>query len=110
MKQREIDYWISCMLEFHKNVSDLNFTAGRPLQVESEGILKTVPIEPEVGELSPFQCEVFALNLIGGDRRLLEDLVTHGSCDLSYALGRKVRFRVNIFSQKGNFSVVLRKL
>ncbi len=34
----------------------------------------------------------------------------NGSCDLSYTLGDKVRFRVNIFTQKGYFSTVLRKL
>jgi twitching motility protein PilT len=33
-----------------------------------------------------------------------------GSCDLSYALGDKARFRVNIFSQSGKYSIVLRKL
>ena len=33
-----------------------------------------------------------------------------GSCDSSYSLTGKARFRVNIFSQRGNYSVVLRKL
>ena len=61
-------------------------------------------------QLTPFQTEVFALNLINGNQRLLNDLVTKGSCDLSYSLDDKVRFRVNIFSQKGTYSAVLRKL
>jgi twitching motility protein PilT len=47
---------------------------------------------------------------MGGDQRLLKDLVTTGSCDLSYWLGNKVRFRVNIFSQQNHYSTVLRKL
>jgi twitching motility protein PilT len=32
MKQPEIDYWITAMLETFDNVSDLNITAGKPLR------------------------------------------------------------------------------
>ncbi|MBF0241057.1 MAG: PilT/PilU family type 4a pilus ATPase [Desulfamplus sp.] len=110
MKQPEIDYWITCMLETFGNVSDLNVTVGKALQVESSGQLTDIPVVPEVLELTPFQAEVFALNLIGGDQRLLEDLVTRGSCDLSYWLGNKARFRVNIFKQKNHLTTILRKL
>ncbi len=110
MKQPEIDYWIATMLESYNNVSDLNITVGKTLQVESSGLLMSVKVSPEIQELTPFQTEVFALNIIGRDTRLFEDLVTTGSCDMSYWLGRKARFRVNVFSQKTNFSVVLRKL
>ncbi|MBF0225983.1 MAG: PilT/PilU family type 4a pilus ATPase [Desulfobacterales bacterium] len=110
MKQAEIDYWITCMLETYGSVSDLNVTVDKPLQVESSGKLVPIPVVPEVQKLTPFQAEVFALNLIGGDKRLLEDFVTTGSCDLSYWLGRDARFRVNIFSQRNNLSTILRKL
>lgn len=110
MKQQEINYWITAMLGKHHRVSDLNITVGKTLQVESDGVLVPVDVSPPVTELTPFQSEVFALNLIGGNRRLLRDLVTKGSCDLSYSLDDKVRFRVNIFSQKGCYSSVLRKL
>ncbi|MBF0303056.1 MAG: PilT/PilU family type 4a pilus ATPase [Desulfamplus sp.] len=110
MKQPEIDYWITCMLETFGNVSDLNITVGKGLQVESSGQLTDIPVVPEVEKLTPFQAEVFALNLIGGDQRLLEDLVTRGSCDLSYWLGNKARFRVNIFKQQNNITTILRKL
>ena len=110
MKQTEIDYWITSMLETYGNVSNLNITVGKPLQVETSGQLVPVTVEPEVPSLTPFQAEVFALNLIGGNKRLLDDLVKHGSCDLSYWLGQKARFRVNVFSQKTNLSTVLRKL
>ncbi|PIE58208.1 MAG: twitching motility protein [Desulfobulbus propionicus] len=110
MKQQEIDYWITAMLNKHERVSDLNITEGKPLQVESDGALVRVDVTPRVTQLTPFQSEVFALNLIGGNHRLLRDLITKGSCDLSYALSDKVRFRVNIFSQRGRLSTVLRKL
>ncbi len=110
MKKTEIDYWIATMLESHSNVSDLNITVGKTLQVESAGQLIPVDINPSITELTPFQTETFALNLIGKNRRLLKDLVETGSCDLSYSLSDKARFRVNIFTQKGYFSTVLRKL
>ncbi len=110
MKQPEIDYWITCMLETFDNVSDLNITVGKKLQVESSGQLTDVPVAPPITELTPFQAEVFALNLIGGDPRLIEDLVTTGSCDMSYWLGNKARFRVNIFKQQNHLTTILRKL
>lgn len=110
MKHSEIDYWIATMLESYGNVSDLNITVGKPLQIESSGVLCPVAVNPPVNKLTPFQTEVFALNVIGGNKRLLQDLVQNGSCDLSYSLGDKARFRVNIFSQKKNLSTVLRIL
>ena len=110
MKQPEIDYWISSMLASYKGVSDLNITVGKNLQVESDGALSPVEVDPPVAELTPFQTEVFALNLIEGNKRLLHDLVTTGSCDLSYTVPGKARFRVNVFTQKGCYTSILRKL
>jgi twitching motility protein PilT len=63
-----------------------------------------------VEKLTPFQTETIALNIINRNRRLTEDLVKSGSCDCSYALGQKARFRVNIFAQRAHYSVILRKL
>jgi twitching motility protein PilT len=110
MRKAEIDDMLTAMLESHENVSDLNITVDRPLQVESSGELVGVPVTPPVESLTPFQTEIFALNLINGDRRLCQFLVEQGSCDSSYWLPGKARFRVNIFSQRGNLSCVLRKL
>ncbi len=110
MKKQEIDHILTRMLDSHKNVSDLNLTVGKGFQVESDGELVPVEMKPDFKELTPFQTEIFALNLINQERRLCEDLVHNGSCDLSYALPGKARFRVNIFSQSGCFSIVLRKL
>ncbi len=110
MKKQEIDYILGKMLDSQKNVSDLNITVGKPFQVESSGQLTTVDLEPVFERLTPFQTEIFALNLINYDRRLTEILLSQGSCDLSYELPGKARFRVNVFSQRGNYSIVLRKL
>jgi twitching motility protein PilT len=110
MRKAEIDDLLTAMLESHDNVSDLNITVDRPLQVEAAGELVSVPVTPPIESLTPFQTEVVALNLINGDRRLCQFLVEQGSCDTSYSLPGRARFRVNIFSQRSNTSIVLRKL
>jgi twitching motility protein PilT len=110
MKKPEIDHLLTRMLDSHQSVSDLNLTVGKPLQVETYGQLAPVDMNPPLETLTPFQNEIVALNLIGRDRRLTETLLKEGSCDLSYTLPGKARFRVNIFSQSGNYSIVLRQL
>jgi twitching motility protein PilT len=110
MRKAEIDYILTTMLEAFGNVSDLNITVGKPFQVESSGELTGVPLKPNIEKLTPFQAEIFALNLVNSDRRLTEILLRQGSCDCSYFLVGKARFRVNIFAQRGYYSSVLRKL
>jgi twitching motility protein PilT len=110
MTKAEMDYVLGTMLDSHKNVSDLNVTVEKPLQVESSGELVGVAIEPTVEKLTPFQTETMALNIINRNRRLTEDLIKTGSCDCSYSLGAKARFRVNIFTQRGHYTIILRKL
>lgn len=110
MRRNELDYILSTMLDFHKDVSDLIFTVDKPLQVEAAGQLVPVSIEPNIDRLTPYHTEMIALNLVAGSQRLTEDLLRTGSCDAAYSLGDRARFRVNIFSQRGYYSVVLRKL
>jgi twitching motility protein PilT len=110
MRRQQIDYILTSLLESRDNVSDFNITVDKPFQVESSGQLMPVSFNPPIPKLTPFQTEVFALNLINGDRRLTRALIREGSCDASYQLAGKARFRVNIFSQKGYYSTVMRQL
>jgi twitching motility protein PilT len=110
MRRNELDYLLSTMLDLNKDVSDLLFTVDKPLQVEAAGQLVPVPVNPPIERLTPFHTEMIALNLLGGSIRLTEDLQRTGSCDSSYSLGDRARFRVNIFAQRGCYSIVLRKL
>ena len=98
------------MLDSQPEVSDLIFTAEKPLQVESFGELKPVVCEPPIERLTPFQTEIVALNLMGDNLWHIGDLLQRGSCDTAYTLSDKARFRISIFSQRGNYSIVLRKL
>ncbi len=110
MRKQQIDYILTTMLESHDNVSDLNVTVDKPFQVESAGELLPVSLTPPIQQLTPFQTEILALNLINRDRRLTGALLSEGSCDTSYQLAGKARFRVNVFSQKGCYSTVMRQL
>src|SRR5947209_15656709 len=110
MTKAELDYILGTMLDSHKNVSDLNITVDKPLQVESSGELVGVPIEPAVEKLTPFQTETIALNIMNRNRRLTEDLIKTGSCDCSYSLGQKAGFSVNIFTKRGHHTIILRRL
>ena len=98
------------MLASQPEVSDVLFTVGRPPQVEAYGELKPVVLDPPIDKLTPFQIETIAQNIVGDNLWLIEDLLRHGSCDASYALSNTARFRVNIFAQRGNYSIVCRQL
>lgn len=109
MRKAELDAVLASMLDTHPGISDLIFSVDRPMQVESHGELKVADVPPHIPRLTRFQTERIALNIIGNDRRLVRELVTTGACDCSYALGTVARFRVNIFKQRGNFAIVMRK-
>ena len=110
MRRPELDQILTTMLASQPEVSDLIFTVDRPPQVEAYGELKPVVLDPPIEKLTPFQIETIALNMIGDNLWQIEDLIRHGSCDGSYALGESARFRVNVFSQRGNYSIVCRQL
>src|ERR1700733_5856978 len=110
MRRPELDQILATMLASQPEVSDLIFTVDRPPQVEAYGELKPVVLDPPIEKLTPFQIEMIALNIIGDNLWQIEDLLRHGSCDASYALADKARFRVNVFSQRGNYSAVCRQL
>ena len=109
MKRAELDAILTSMLEVAPGISDINFTVGRPPQVEAFGVLKIADVPPRVHRLTPFQTERIALNLIGGEKRLFRELAIRGSCDCAYMVSDRLRFRVNIFRQRGNLSIVMRK-
>src|SRR4051795_2360238 len=110
MRRPELDYLLTAMLDSQPEVSDLLFTVDKPLQVESFGELRPVTCDPPIEKLTPFQTEMVALNLMGDNQWHMGDLLRRGSCDTAYTLVSKARFRINIFSQRGNCSIVLRKL
>ena len=110
MRRAELDQILDAMLASQPEISDVLFTVDRPPQVEAYGELKPVVLEPPIEKLTPYQTETIALNIIGDNLWQIEDLLRHGSCDASYALSDRCRFRVNVFAQRGNDSIVCRQL
>ena len=110
MRKPELDTLLKCMVESHDGISDLVFAVGRPLQVEAQGILKPVRTPHNIHVLTPTQIERIALTVLRDDHRLLRDLLQSGSCDCGYGIDDRTRFRVNIFRQRGNWAVVMRRL
>ena len=107
MKNFNLDTWLEAVLKGSDRVSDLNFSVGRPPQVEVDGTLVPVPVFG-LQKLTPFQTEMIALHVLRGDREKIAELVETGSTDASYAIPGKTRFRVNVFQQRGTYSIVLR--
>lgn len=110
MRQAELDSLIAKIVDTYPQISDINMTVGCPLQVEIYGNLVPVQLNLSTKVLTPFQTEVIALNLLQSDRRKIDTLIREGSCDFSYTIQEKARFRVNIFSQRNSYSIVMRKL
>lgn len=110
MTQKELDFILTTMLEEYPQLSDINFTVGKPMQAEVDGELRPACKKLGIEKLTPFHTEMIALTLIGGERRNTYNLINHGSCDLSYLLPERARFRVNVFSQRGTYSIVMRQL
>ncbi|MFL6214106.1 MAG: type IV pilus twitching motility protein PilT [Blastocatellia bacterium] len=95
------------MLAVADNISDLNFSVGRPPQVEINGKLTPVEIKG-LRNLSPYQTEIIAMALLEGNADAARRLIQTGSTDISYAIPGRVRFRVNVFKQRSSVSIVMR--
>ena len=106
MEKTEFDLMLSQTIISHPGVSDLIFVTGKPQQVEAFGILKTVGGDEL---LTPARTAEIAQIIIGGDSRLLDDLARRGSCDCGYSLNDDLRLRVNVFKERGNHAIVMRK-
>jgi twitching motility protein PilT len=98
---------IERMLLVSDKISDLNFSVGQLPQVEING--KLTPVQPlGMQKLTPYQTEIIAMAIMQGNPDAAEKLANTGTSDLSYSLPSRARFRVNIFQQRGVYSIVMR--
>jgi twitching motility protein PilT len=98
---------IERMLALSDRISDLNFSVGQLPQIEING--KLTPVQPlGMQKLTPYQTEIIAVTLLHGNREAAARLLKTGTADLSYSLPSRARFRVNIFQQRGVYSIVMR--
>jgi twitching motility protein PilT len=110
MSGREVDFILNHILDNYPTASDINVTVGKPFQVEVDSELVGVELPTPITALTPFQTETFALQLLHNERRAIHLLLEQGSTDISYAVGERARFRVNIFSGRGTYTIVMRRL
>jgi len=87
-----------------KSASDIHISVGAPILLRIHGNL----IDYSDKVLIPEETEKYAKELLS-DKQLIEFKKT-GSVDLSHSISKGSRFRVNIFKQRGSFSIVLRVL
>jgi len=84
------------------NGSDIHLHVGRPPVIRIDGRLRsleTKSLEPE---------DTVALMKSVTPERNQQELQEEGGTDFGFAFGDKGRFRVSVFRQKGNISMVLR--
>jgi twitching motility protein PilT len=110
MLRSQMDHIVGQILDQAPAASDIIFTVGKPIQAEVYGELQDIEINPSLGTLIPFQVEAMSMAMMGRNLRLYRDQLQTGSCDLSYELPGRARFRVNVFGQKGSLAIVMRKL
>src|SRR5688500_5678707 len=87
-----------------RNASDLHLATGKPPTLRLHGHLRelqTKVLEPE---------DTVSLMKSITPERIQQEYEETGSGDFGFAYGEEARFRVAIFKQKGNCSLVLRKI
>jgi len=102
-----VDALVGRMLDAGEGISDLVFSPGRPPQVEQHGELTAVPLTG-LTKLAAEHTAVIARHLVKGQEQAVRSLRDQGACDLSFILGARARFRVNVFRQRGTFAIVMR--
>ena len=98
---------IAAMLKGREHVSDLVFSPGHAPQVESSGQLMELKFQG-LERLNPEHTQQIANDLMASLGYAREKLEKEGATDLSYAIPRVGRFRVNIFRQRGTHAIVMR--
>ena len=90
----------------HRNkASDVHITVGVPPVIRVNG--KLIHVD-NVDNLMPDDTEKIAYELL--TEKQIEILKDKGEIDFSYAIGGVGRFRVNVYSQRGSYSVAIRPI
>src|SRR5262245_15106993 len=96
----DLDDLLAAMLGYKGGVSDLNFTPGKPPQVEVDGKLEAVTFALKPEPLGPDETESIVEALLGDRPELIETLKKTGSVDAAHTLVDGSRVRVNAFKAR----------
>lgn len=91
----------ACVMQ---GASDLHLVTGRPPVLRIDGSLRSL----ETKELEPDDTTAL-MKSITPDRNQ-QELQEEGGTDFGFAYGDVARFRVSVFRQKGNISLVMRRI
>jgi len=89
----------------NNNASDIHITVGIPPAMRINGILKSLDKYPK---LMPKDTEALVMELMNEEQRRI--VAEKGEIDFSYSMSGLGRFRVNIYKQRGSFSMALRSV
>ncbi len=78
MLKSQLDHMVTEILHRYPDMSDVILTVGKPVQVEVNGRLQDVRLNPDPGPLVPFQTEALAMAMMGTNLRLYRDQVRSG--------------------------------
>jgi twitching motility protein PilT len=106
-KPMPIPALLLAMLVVSTKVSDLILSPGSFPMVELSGKLTPVKISG-MTPFTPEDTRRIAYELIGDNKQATDALQTLGSCDISYRMPGRCRFRVNIFQQRASHAIVMR--
>jgi twitching motility protein PilT len=100
--QLQIDRLLETVVR--ENASDLHLTTGQPPVIRSSGHMvrletKTLTADDMIGLMKSVTPE-----------RNQQDIQEEGQTDFGFAFGDKARFRANVFKQRGNIAMVLRRI
>ena len=87
-----------------QGASDIHITVGRPPVLRIDGHLRSL----ETKVLDPDDTSSLMKSITPD--RCQQELQEEGSTDYGFAFGDAARFRVSVFKQKGNVSIVLRQI
>lgn len=91
-------------MAYSSRASDLHISVGSPPVLRIDGRLQNV----EGGIIGPGEAEQMALDLLGPERE--NAFRDAGELDFSYPLEGGVRFRVNVYCQRGGISIAARSI
>jgi twitching motility protein PilU len=99
-----VDFDSLLKLMVHKNASDLFITAGIPPSMKVNGAITPVA----KGSLTPDQARQIVFGIMNEDQR--SDFERSHECNFALSRSGIGRFRVNVFQQRNQIGMVLRKI
>ncbi len=101
VQELHIDELLDAMMEM-PGASDLHIAAGIPPTVRADGGLAPLAYE----DMAPLDVQQMMYGILTDEQ--IQKFESTWELDFSYAFGKKARFRVNIFKDKGSVAAALR--